>query len=502
MNDSTQPVDVAAVDLGSNSFHMLIARANGSDLQVLDRMREPVRLAAGLDLDRRLSPDAQQRALACLERFGQRLKELPPAHVRVVGTNTLREMYRGEDFIAAAEAALGHNIEIIAGVEEARLVFGGVTHGMDEPARKLVIDIGGGSTELIIGQGLTPVLMESVALGCVVHTQRFFESGNITRKNFAKARLAARLELEYLEQAYRYTGWELALGASGTIRGVWRVLMAQGWAEQEITKEGLEKLVELTIKTGNVRKIKFDGLREDRRPVFVGGLAVLAGIFDSLRISRLRTSDRALREGLIYDLLGRIANRDVRETSVLSMAERYSVDRAHAADVAKSAQAIFSQIAESWGLRGKSLPKLLQWAASLHEVGLAISHASYHKHGEYILSHADLPGFSQTDKRLLAALVRLHRGKFASGALDSVPGPWVDTLRRLAIILRLAYLLHRSRLPDQHPEFSLSVNKRSLRMQFSEGWLQQHPLTEADLLRESELLRNIGFELDVESVHG
>ena len=196
MNDSTQPVDVAAVDLGSNSFHMLIARANGSDLQVLDRMREPVRLAAGLDLDRRLSPDAQQRALACLERFGQRLKELPPAHVRVVGTNTLREMYRGEDFIAAAEAALGHNIEIIAGVEEARLVFGGVTHGMDEPARKLVIDIGGGSTELIIGQGLTPVLMESVALGCVVHTQRFFESGNITRKNFAKARLAARLELE------------------------------------------------------------------------------------------------------------------------------------------------------------------------------------------------------------------------------------------------------------------------------------------------------------------
>ena len=226
-------------------------------------------------------------------------------------------MHRGEDFIAAAEAALGHNIEIIAGVEEARLVFGGVTHGMEEPSRKLVIDIGGGSTELIIGQGLTPVLMESVALGCVVHTQRFFESGSISKKSFARARLAARLELEYLEQAYRDTGWELALGASGTIRGVWRVLMALGWAEQEITKDGLERLVELTIKTGNVRKIKFDGLREDRRPVFVGGLAVLAGIFDSLRINRLRTSDRALREGLIYDLLGRIANRDVRELSLI-----------------------------------------------------------------------------------------------------------------------------------------------------------------------------------------
>ena len=501
MNDSTQPVDVAAVDLGSNSFHMLIARANGSDLQVLDRMREPVRLAAGLDLDRRLSPDAQQRALSCLERFGQRLKEMPPAHVRVVGTNTLREMHRGEDFIAAAEAALGHNIEIIAGVEEARLVFGGVTHGMEEPSRKLVIDIGGGSTELIIGQGLTPVLMESVALGCVVHTQRFFESGSISKKSFARARLAARLELEYLEQAYRDTGWELALGASGTIRGVWRVLMALGWAEQEITKDGLERLVELTIKTGNVRKIKFDGLREDRRPVFVGGLAVLAGIFDSLRINRLRTSDRALREGLIYDLLGRIANRDVRETSVQSMAERYSVDRPHAADVAQSAQQLFEQLAEPWGLRGKSLLKLLHWAASLHEVGLAISHGSYHKHGEYILSHADLPGFSQTDKRLLAALVRLHRGKFASGALDSVPGPWVDTLRRLAIILRLAYLLHRSRLPDQRPQIRLSVEKRKLRMGFADGWLQQHPLTEADLLREAELLRNIGFELDVESEH-
>ena len=234
--------DVAAVDLGSNSFHMMVARVSpAGDLHVIDRLREPVRLAAGLDSGKHLTDEAAERALACLQRFGQRLRDLPPERVRVVGTNTLRRMKRSGPFIEAAEKALGHHIEIIAGREEARLVYGGVTHGMgrDHP-RRLVVDIGGGSTEVIIGRGSKPRLMESVALGCVVHTQRFFGNGTISRARFRKARLAAHIELEFLQRRYRQAGWDMAIGASGTIRGVWRVMMSQGWCEDRLTRAGLD----------------------------------------------------------------------------------------------------------------------------------------------------------------------------------------------------------------------------------------------------------------------
>ena len=328
---------VAAVDLGSNSFHMLVARDSGGQLQIIDRLREAVRLAAGLDADRHLSPEAQQRALACLTRFGQRLQGLPADRVRVAGTNTLRRMRDGAAFIAAAEKALGHPIQIISGVEEARLVYSGVTHGMGRarPGR-LVVDIGGGSTELIIGKGDEPRLMESVALGCVVHTQRHFADGVITRAGFRKARLAARVELEFLERRYREAGWDVAIGASGTIRGAWRVMMAQGWAEDRITREALEKTVSLTVAAGHVSAINFEGLREDRRPVFAGGLAVLAGVFDALEIDAMDTSEHALREGLVYDLLGRLDNRDVRAAAVDATARRYGADT-HSAPSTSSA---------------------------------------------------------------------------------------------------------------------------------------------------------------------
>lgn len=491
--------EVAAVDLGSNSFHMLVARARGDEIQVIDRLRDSTRLAAGLDEARCLSPQAQERALACLERFGQRLRHIPPAQVRAVGTNTMREMQGGEAFLSAAEAALGHEIEIISGVEEARLVFGGVTHGLDgAQSRCLVVDIGGGSTELIIGRDNEPKLMESVSLGCVVHTQRFFADGSINKRNFNAARLAARVELEFLEKAYRDAGWDLALGASGTVRGVWRVMRAQKWAEDEITVEGLEKTVELLLKTGKISKIDFDGLREDRRPVFAGGLAVLAGVFDSLGIERLRTSDRALREGLVYDLLGRLSDHDVRAESVATMGRRFGIDAQHAQAVAETASEALSQVAASWKLDSKECRSLLGWAASLHEIGLSIAHSSYHKHGEYMLRHADLHGFSQTDQRLLAALVRLHRGKIAVALFDELPAQWREPLRRLTVILRLAYLLNRSRMHEQRPRFVLTAGRRSLALRCPRGWLERHPLTRADIEREQELLKAIDFKLSVD----
>ncbi|HEX4871162.1 MAG TPA: Ppx/GppA phosphatase family protein [Nevskiaceae bacterium] len=490
--------DVAAVDLGSNSFHMMVARPHGSDLQVIDRLREPVRLAAGLDPERRLRPEAEARALACLQRFGQRLKQIPPARVRAVGTNTLRKLRRGEAFLAAAEAALGHEIEIISGVEEARLVYGGVIHGMgpDRP-RRLVVDIGGGSTELIIGRGPEPKMMESVALGCVTHQQKFFADGEITRARFRAARMAARVELEFLERRYRKAGWDLAIGASGTVRGAWRVMLELGYSEQDLTREGLERLIERVIELGQVARIEFPSLREDRRPVFPGGLAVLAGVFDSLGIERMETSERALREGLVYDLLGRLADQDVRDQTVAAVARRFGLDSAHAGVVAETAVQLLTAAREGWDLTEPACESLLRWAAQLHELGLVIAHSGYHKHGEYILRHADLQGFSLTEQKLLAVLVRLHRGKFSPAVAADLPPAWQESIQRLAVLLRVAVLLQRSRQPQGRIPVSLKVARRSLDLSFPADWRAEHPLTVADLELEAEYLRAVEIRLRV-----
>lgn len=491
--------EVAAVDLGSNSFHLIVAREQGPELQVLDRMREPIRLAAGLDDAHQLSEQMQQRALECLQRFGERLAGIPRDRVRVVGTKTLRKLRKSSDFQRLAKKALGHEVEIISGLEEARLVYAGVTHGLGAaPARRLVVDIGGGSTELIIGKGAEPRLMESVALGCVVHTRRFFDDGEITEKRFKKARLAARAELEFLEDRYRKAGWELAIGASGTVRGAWRVMRAQGWVEEEITREALEKTVEQLLKTGHVKKIDYEDLREDRREVFPGGLAVLAGVFDALKVERMQTSESALREGVIYDLLGRLTDQDIRDETVAARAQRYGVDLPHAADVEATALKMLEGVAEAWELDKKAVRRLLGWGAKLHESGLAIAHAGYHKHSEYLVRHADLPGFSQTEQRVLAALVRLHRGKFSPAAWSDLPEDWVEPIQRLAVLLRVAVLLHRSRLPDVRPRLSLDAGKNSLALQFPKTWLDEHPLAATDLELEADYLKTVDFKLKFE----
>jgi exopolyphosphatase/guanosine-5'-triphosphate,3'-diphosphate pyrophosphatase len=491
--------EVAAVDLGSNSFHLVVAREQGAELQVLDRLREPVRIAAGLDDEKKLSAAAQERALACLERFGQRLAGIPRDRVRIVGTNTLRKLRKSPEFIKAAEKALGHRIEVIAGLEEARLVYAGVTHGLAGPPRRLVIDIGGGSTELVIGKGAEARLLESVALGCVTHTQRFFDDGEITEKRLRKARLAARVELEFLEDRYRNAGWDLAVGSSGTVRGAWRVMRARGWVEDEITRDGIEKTVELLIETGHADKIDYEDLREDRRAVFAGGLAVLAGVFDSLRIEHMLTSENALREGVLYDLLGRLTDRDIRSDTIAALAQRYGVDGPHAADVEATALRLLEGVLEDdWKLDRKFSRQLLGWAARLHECGLAVAHAGYHKHSEYLLRHADLPGFSQTEQRLLAALVRLHRGKFSDAAWHDLSEDWAEPIQRLAVLLRIAVLLHRSRVERARPRIQLAAGRRSLDLAFPKDWLEEHPLTAADLELEADYLKAVDFKLKFE----
>lgn len=496
-----EPLTFAAVDLGSNSFHMVVMRQSDAGLQVVDRVREPVRLAAGLQADKTLHPDTQQRALDCLNRFGQILRGIPAAQTRVVGTNTLRRMKQSSAFLREAEKALGRPLEVVSGVEEARLVYAGVTHGMNGSDEKcLVVDIGGGSTELIIGKGRKPRLMESVHMGCVSHTQRFFADGAISAEQLNRARRAAAAEIDFLGRRYRDRGWARAIGSSGSVRSVWRVAAELGYGDDHISRAGLEGIFKALKGLSRIKDIKYTGVREDRRAVFVGSVTVLAGIFDELDIDRMDVSDRALREGAIYDLMGRNSDGDVREKSVRNIVSRFTVDEQQAARVEQVAERLFRCVAKAWDLDADTDWPYLRWACTLHELGLAISHSGFHKHGAYVLEKADMHGFSRRDQLIIAALVRVHRGRLAREVIADLPSPWPLKGLYLALLLRISVLLCRSR-QDIPALASIELEARNQRLHLClpADWLARHPLTEADVEAEAARLSNLGWKLKLAS---
>ena len=493
--DNVPSAPIAAVDLGSNSFHMIVARLHGGQLRVIDRLRDPVRLAGGLDRHNRLEPGVRKRAIECLQRFGQRLRELGPESVRVVGTNTLR---RAEDpeFIEEAQQALGHPIEVVAGVEEARLIYLGVAHSLaDTGGRRLVMDIGGGSTELIIGEGFQPLRMDSLYMGCVSMSERFFRGGKLSKANFQDAELAARIELEPVQERLRRLGWQMAAGASGTIRTVRDLLVEADWTEQGIDLQGLRKLRKLMLDAGSIDKVKFKALPDDRRQVLAGGVAILIATFEALQIERMLIAQGALREGLLYDLLGRIHHDDVREAAVQAMAKRYQVDMQHAARVEAVAQRLLEQLAADWKLGHPMYRTWVHWAATLHEVGLLIAHSQYHKHGAYLIQHSDLAGFSMRDQLLLATLVRGHRRKLPRDELAALPKTLEEPARRLILVLRLAVLLRRDRADVPTPEVVAKAGGNQLQLRFPDGWLDAHPLSFADLMEEQKALEAVNVKL-------
>jgi len=492
------PDVIAAVDLGSNSFHMVVARHSHGQLIILDRLREMVRLAAGLDEQGRLERAAVERAIACLERFGQRLKDMKAESVRVVGTNTLRRARRKGAFLDRARAALGHPIEVISGIEEARLVYLGVAHTTpSEPGRRLVVDIGGGSTELIIGEGLQTKKLESLYMGCVSMSTRFFADGEITEKRMKRARLAARLELQPIVTAFKSLGWDSAVGSSGTIRAVGEVLRARGSGDGSIDSASIETLIEEALRAGDVDRLKLPGLAEERAPVFPGGLAILAEVLEVLGIQSMRVAEGALREGLLYDMVGRLTDEDARVRSVKAMQARYHVDLPQAERVESTALEFLRQTQSAWALEDPFAEFVLSCAARLHEIGLDVSHSHYHKHGAYLLEHADMPGFPQEEQRILACLVGAHRRKLHLEHLEDLNPPWHTKAEYLIVLLRLAVLLHRGRSPIALPKIALQAKGRLLEMQFPKGWLDDHPLTAADLEHEIEYLKSAGFKLKV-----
>jgi exopolyphosphatase/guanosine-5'-triphosphate,3'-diphosphate pyrophosphatase len=488
------PDVIAAVDLGSNSFHMVVARYSHGQLIIQDRLREMVRLAAGLDEQGRLDRTSIEAALACLERFGQRLRDMKAESVRVVGTNTLRRAKRKGAFLDRARAALGHPIEIISGIEEARLIYLGVAQTMpSEPGRRLVVDIGGGSTEIIIGEGLHAKRLESLYMGCVSMSAQFFEDGEITEKRMKRARLAARLELDPVRNMFKEYGWDQAVGSSGTIRSVGEILRARG--DAVITPAAVEALIEHSLRAGHMSKLRLPELSSERVPVFAGGLAILAEVFNNLQIKSLRMAEGALREGLLYDLVGRFTNEDARVRSVRAMQGRYHVDVAQAERVEATALEFLHQAQAEWGLDDPVAELVLSWAARLHEIGLDVSHSHYHKHGAYLLEHADMPGFPQDEQKILAYVVGSHRRKFNPDILQDLNPPWHIKAEYLVVLLRLAVLLHRGRSTAALPKIELKLKGRSIEIHFPRGWIDDHPLTAADLEQEFELLKTAGFKV-------
>ncbi len=484
------PDTVAAIDLGSNSFHMIVAQIKDGHVHVLDKLKETIRMADGLDKHNIITEDARARALDCLSRFGQRLRGMPRGSVRVVGTNTLRRARNASAFIYEAQEVLGHPIDIISGREEARLIYLGVSHTWaDVDVRRLVVDIGGGSTELIIGEHFEPTHMESLHMGCVSMTRSYFADGIITENAWQDAYTAARLELRPIAKLYRDVGWGAAVGASGTILTVARIVNMMGWSDAGITAESLQKLRKAMLRAGAVKKLELQGLSKDRAEIMAGGVVVLEAVFERLRIERMSISDGAVREGLIYDLVGRIRHEDVRRRTIDALMQRYHVDAAHATRVEATALRLFDMVANDWGL-DEDHADLLSWATRLHEVGLAIAHSQYHKHGAYLLRNADLPGFSRQEQRMLATLVRAHRRKFPIEEFEQLP----DTIQRehvirLAVVLRLAILLNRGRQQEHVRINSIEVSDTGLKLDIDADVLESHPLTHADLENERNYLK-------------
>lgn len=490
------PSVVAAVDLGSNSFRLQVAKVVQGQPYTLDTMKESVRLAAGLLPDRTLDRETKLRALACLRRFGERLRGVSRESIRVVGTNTLRVARQEEAFIREAEEALGVPIEIIAGQEEARLIFVGVGHTLPHVnGRRLVVDIGGGSTEIIVGRGIKPLSMESLYMGCVSYTQQFFPQGKVTERGWKAAELACANELQALLPTFGAGQWDHAVGSSGTARALADLLELNGFPGQGITRLGLAFLKQKLLQVKDPLELMRIGMKADRAPVLPGGLVIMCAVFEHLAIDRMETTDCGLREGVLYEMLGRLEHQDVREDTVRYFAERYHVDGQQVMRVEKMALTCYRQLTDRRGFRQRA--HYLRWAAQLHEIGLTIAHGGYHRHSAYIVDNADMPGFSRFEQGIVGTLVQSHRGRLAKcAARISNREGW-----KMVLSLRLAVLFNRGR-STLKPALKMTLGEQGdgYRLQLSARWLAQHSLAAANLAREAEQWSEQGMPLVVQAM--
>ncbi|WP_194436353.1 exopolyphosphatase [Vibrio fluminensis] len=487
MNQSPDIRDVAAIDLGSNSFHMVVAKVVRQDLQLVSRHKQRVRLAEGLDRQNNLDNAAIERGLECLAMFAERLQGFSVHNVRIAGTHTLRQANNAHIFIQRAREALPFPIEIISGEEEARLIYQGVSHTQPQSDSKLIVDIGGGSTEIICGTGFEPELLNSKQMGCVSFTDRYFANGKLSNKNFTNAILAAEQKLESLAQRYRKKGWSIAFGSSGTTKAIREVLIGLGHEDGIITAKRLNALITKLCEWKQIEDIELEGLTPERKPVFAAGVAIMYAIFLDLKISEMHFSEGALREGLLYEMEERFKRSDIRMRTTENLAQKHLVDLEHAARIKGQAGEFLTQIHKDIGIKSKSeLFDLLDWSALLHEVGLSISLKGFHRHSAYILRHTTMPGFNVEQQRVLATLARFQRKSFKLNEMEEFALYKKKHVVNLVRILRLAIVLNGQRSDDPLPDISLAVDSNDKwSLTCTElNWLESNKLLHADLMSE------------------
>jgi exopolyphosphatase/guanosine-5'-triphosphate,3'-diphosphate pyrophosphatase len=489
----------AALDIGSNSFHLVIARVVAGSLQTVQKIKHKVRLADGLNNKNMLSDEAMERGLNTLESMAESMQGLSPAHVRVVATHTLRRARNARVFLAKARQVFPFPIEVISGPEEARLIYAGIAHTTETQGHRLIIDIGGGSTEFAVGEDLQPNICKSVQMGCVSYQQRYFPDGKLSKRAFQRAITAARQEIELVVGNLKRFSWDTSIGASGTIRAISAVLSAVAESENDIpiTKAGLNELMQHCVDVGHTELITLPGLSEDRRPVFAAGLSILIAIFRSLNIPQLETSSAALREGVLYEIQDLQNNKSIRERTAQSLATRYDVDTHYAKKVWATCIQIFESTAESWSINTWDLRHLLAWSALLHEVGLQINSRGVQRHSSYIIEQTDLPGFNQEQQKLLSTLVRYHRKKIKQAELPNFVNYDEATVMKLLVILRLGILLNINRQETQLPEFKVSVSGDKIVLNFPDNWFDLSPLLLADLEQENAYLESTPYSIKI-----
>lgn len=489
---------IATIDLGSNSFHMLIAlEGEEGGIRIIDRVREMIRLGAGLQDDRTLSQESQQRALECLGRFHERLSVIPAHRIRAVGTNTLRAAKNSREFLARAEKALGHPISIISGHEEARLVYLGAAFGLAVSDRnRLVIDIGGGSTEIIAGQGYRPLELDSLYIGCVSMTRQFFGDGVISNKRIESAGRFVRRELETIINKYRQLGWNEVVGTSGTIRAIDKLARDLGIKEDWISQRGIQTIRDWLLESGTSAALNL--ISEQRRPVFIGGFVILSELVREFGIARIEVSDGALREGVAYDLIDRLHDEDARFSGVRELSNFFGSDPHQARRVANLAALLLEQARQTWDLEEDICHKLIRWAAQLHEIGVGVAYAHHHLHGAYIIENSDIDGFSRQTQRMLALIVGNSRQKLRFDGIEWFSAQTAAKLKKLTVILRLAITFYRGRSDKDSAEIRLDVHDHVLTVIMNSKWSQSHPLTAFDLETEKHYLADAGFDLHIE----
>jgi exopolyphosphatase/guanosine-5'-triphosphate,3'-diphosphate pyrophosphatase len=486
---------LGAVDLGSNSFHLAIGRVDGDQIFPLDSLKEAVRLGGGVTREKQLTQEVQERALEALKRFSERLAGMPKDSVRAVGTNALRISKNAGSFLREAEKTLGFPIDIISGREEARLIYLGVLHSLPlSTENRLVVDIGGGSTELIIGNGPETRAMESLYMGCVSYTNKYFSDGKIDKKSMKQAELAAREEVQAIGARFEKVGWKEAVGSSGTAKSLAETLVRNGQDETGITADGLDWLKDALIEAGDVKKVSIDGLREERLPVIAGGVAIMSAVFRELGLKSMTVADGALRQGVLWDLMGRVHRADIRDVTVEAFVRRYHVDLAQAERVQRLAAALFADLEAATGDPLLVMERYLGWAARLHEIGISIAQGAYHKHTAYILANADMPGFSRQEQGWLSNLVLAQRGKLGKMQAAFADDP---RLAAAAFCLRLAVIFNRARRDPELPPLHVSRKDKTFRLAIEEKWLDDNTLIALALEQERDRWQEAGLGFEI-----